>query len=228
LCQEAIAGGWRHVKIKVGRDIQEDIRRAAIVREEIGWDRKLMVDANQAWDVNEAVANMRTLSKFDPWWIEEPTSPDDVLGHATIARAIAPIGVATGEQCQNRVIFKQLFQTNAIQFCQVDPCRLGGVNEVLSVLLMAAKYGVPVCPHAGALGLREYAQHYAFFDYICVSASLENRILEYVDQLREHFTDPAVIRNGRYMPPCAPGFSITMKPESLNEYEFPDGPAWRV
>ena len=193
LCREAVAEGWFFFKIKVGADVEDDIRRSAIMREEIGRDRKLMMDANQAWDVNEAITNMKRLAKFDPWWIEEPTSPDDILGHAAIARAIAPIRVATGEQCQNRIIFKQLFQANGIQFCQIDSCRLGGVNEVLAVLLMAAKFGVPICPHAGGVGLCEYVQHLSIFDYICVSASLKNRVLEYVDHLHEHFVDPVSI-----------------------------------
>ncbi len=226
LCREGIAAGWNHFKIKVGRDATDDARRAAIVREEIGANRKLMLDANQVWDVDEAIHSMRALAKFDPWWIEEPTSPDDVLGHATIAHAIAPIGVATGEQCQNRVVFKQLMQANAIRFCQIDACRLGGVNEVIAVLLLAARFGVPVCPHAGGVGLCEYVQHLAIFDYICVSASLEDRIVEYVDHLHEHFMDPVVIRNGRYAPPTAPGYSITMKPESLTRYRYPSGAAW--
>ena len=226
LCREGVADGWSHFKIKVGRDLADDVRRAAIVREEIGPDRKLMMDANQVWDVSEAIAGMKELARFDPWWIEEPTSPDDVLGHATIARAIAPIGVATGEQCQNRVVFKQLMQAGAIRFCQIDSCRLGGVNEVLAVLLLAARFGIPVCPHAGGVGLCEYVQHLAIFDYICVSASLENRIVEYVDHLHEHFLHPVVIRDGRYMPPSAPGYSITMRPESLRTFRYPDGPAW--
>jgi L-fuconate dehydratase len=226
LCREALAEGWSHFKIKVGGDIDDDIRRAAIIREEVGWERKIMMDANQRWDVPEAITNMRRLAEFRPWWIEEPTSPDDVLGHAAIARAIAPIGVATGEQCQNRVIFKQLMQANAIQFCQIDSCRLGGVNEVLAVLLLAAKFGIPVCPHAGGVGLCEYVQHLSLFDYICVSASLDNRIIEYVDHLHEHFLDPVRMRNGRYMPPSQPGYSITMRPESLNMFEFPGGKAW--
>jgi L-fuconate dehydratase len=226
LCRDAIAEGWTHFKIKVGADIDDDIRRCLIIREEIG-DRKLMMDANQRWDIGEAIENMRRLARFDPWWIEEPTSPDDVLGHAAIAKAIAPIGVATGEHCQNRVLFKQLLQANAISFCQIDSCRLGGVNEILSVLLMAKKFGVPVCPHAGGVGLCEYVQHMSIFDYVCVSASLENRLLEFVDHLHEHFVDPVQMRNGRYMPPQNPGYSITMKPQSLNEYEFPDGSAWR-
>jgi L-fuconate dehydratase len=226
LCREGIAQGWSHFKIKVGRDLRDDVRRAAIIREEIGPHRKLMLDANQIWDVNEAIESMRSLARFDPWWIEEPTSPDDVLGHATIARAIAPIGVATGEHCQNRVLFKQFLQAEAIHFCQIDSCRLGGVNEVLAVLLMAAKFGVPVCPHAGGVGLCEYVQHLAIFDYIAVSASLENRIVEYVDHLHEHFINPVVVRGGRYIPPTAPGYSITMRPASLAEYAFPQGSVW--
>ncbi len=227
LCREALAKGWSHFKMKVGADIEDDMRRSEIIRREIGPQRKLMMDANQRWEVLEAIANMKRLARFDPWWIEEPTSPDDVLGHATIARAIAPIGVATGEQCQNRIIFKQLLQAGAIQFCQIDSCRLGGVNEVLAVLLMAAKFGVPVCPHAGGVGLCEYVQHLSLFDYICVSASLENRVLEYVDHLHEHFLDPVTIKDGRYMPPSVPGYSITMRAESLEEFEFPNGKAWR-
>jgi L-fuconate dehydratase len=169
---------------------------------------------------------MKHLAAFNPWWIEEPTSPDDILGHAAVARAVAPIGVATGEHVQNRIIFKQLFQANAISFCQIDSCRLGGVNEILAVLLMAAKFGVPVCPHAGGVGLCEYVQHLSLFDYIYVSASLENRVLEYVDHLHEHFLYPVVIRNGHYMPPADAGYSITMRPESLDEYEFPVGKTW--
>jgi L-fuconate dehydratase len=226
LCREAIAEGWTHFKLKVGADLQQDLRRAQIIREEIGPERKLMMDANQVWGVGEAIEHMGQLAAFNPWWIEEPTSPDDVLGHATIARAIAPIGVATGEHVQNRIIFKQLLQTNAIRFCQIDACRLGGVNEVLAVLLMAAKFGVPVCPHAGGVGLCEYVQHLSIFDYVCVGASLENRVLEYVDHLHEHFLEPVVITNGRYMPPTMPGYSITMKPESLQQFAFPQGAAW--
>ncbi|HYP06993.1 MAG TPA: L-fuconate dehydratase [Bryobacteraceae bacterium] len=226
LCRDALAEGWTHFKIKVGADLEDDIRRCSIIREEIG-QRKLMMDANQRWDVGEAIANMRRLARFDPWWIEEPTSPDDVLGHAEIARAITPIGVATGEHCQNRVLFKQLLQANAISFCQIDSCRLGGVNEIVSVLLMAKKFGVPVCPHAGGVGLCEYVQHLSIFDYVCVSASLESRLLEFVDHLHEHFVDPVRMKNGRYMPPEAPGYSITMKPASLDAHEFPGGSAWR-
>lgn len=226
LCREAVRQNWSHFKMKVGANIEDDVRRASLIREEIGPNRKLMMDANQRWNIDEAVANIQRLSEFDPWWIEEPTSPDDVLGHATIAQSIAPIGVATGEHCQNRVMFKQLFQTEAISFCQIDSCRLGGVNEVLAVLLMAAKFKVPVCPHAGGVGLCEYVQHLSIFDYICISASLENRVLEYVDHLHEHFVDPVVIKNGRYMPPTQPGYSITMHDESLDTFEFPTGEAW--
>jgi L-fuconate dehydratase len=226
LCREGVARGWSHFKIKVGRDLEDDVRRAALVRQEIGPDRKLMVDANQVWDVDQAIAWMRELARFDPWWIEEPTSPDDVLGHAAIAKAVAPIGVATGEQCQNRVVFKQLMQAGAIKFCQVDSCRLGGVNEVLAVLLLAAKFGIPVCPHAGGVGLCEYVQHLAMFDYIAVSASLQDRVVEYVDHLHEHFVHPVVVKNGRYLAPTAPGYSIEMKPESRAQYAYPNGPAW--
>ncbi|MDX6379673.1 MAG: L-fuconate dehydratase [Rubrobacteraceae bacterium] len=226
LCREAIEAGWTHFKMKVGSNIEDDARRAALIREEIGPNRKLMMDANQVWDVGQAIENMERLKEFDPWWIEEPTSPDDVLGHTTIARAVSPIGVATGEHCQNRIVFKQFLQADAISFCQIDSCRLGGVNEVLSVLLMARKFGVPVCPHAGGVGLCEYVQHLSIFDYVCVSASLENRILEYVDHLHEHFLDPVNVRNGRYMPPAVPGYSIEMKPKSLDEFEFPTGSSW--
>jgi L-fuconate dehydratase len=220
LAREGVAAGWTHFKQKVGGDIETDIRRARILREEIGWDRKLMMDANQVWDVDEAVRNMRRLAEFSPWWIEEPTSPDDILGHAAIRKAITPIGIATGEHCHNRVMFKQLLQAKAIDFCQIDSARLGGLNEVIVVLLMAAKFGVPVCPHAGGVGLCEYVQHISLFDYICVSGSLENRATEYVDHLHQHFVDPVVIRNGRYMPPHTSGYSITMFPETLAKFEF--------
>jgi L-fuconate dehydratase len=227
LVREALASGWTHFKMKVGRDLEEDVRRAELIREEIGWERKLMMDANQVWDVPTAIDRMKALARFDPLWIEEPTNPDDILGHAAIARAIAPIAVATGEHCHNRIMFKQFFQANALSYCQIDSCRLGGVNEVLAVLLMAAKFKVPVCPHAGGVGLCEYVQHLSIFDYISVSASLEGRRLEYVDHLHEHFIDPVVIRDGHYLPPVAPGYSITMKPESLAKYSYPDGEAWR-
>lgn len=226
LAREGVAASWTHFKQKVGADIEADIRRARILREEIGWERKLMMDANQVWNIDQAISSMHRLAGFKPWWIEEPTSPDDILGHAAIRKRIAPIGVATGEQCHNRVMFKQLLQAEAIDFCQIDNARLGGLNEVIIVLLMAAKFGVPVCPHAGGVGLCEYAQHVSLFDYICVSASLKDRVLEYVDHLHEHFVDPVVIRDGRYMPPQNAGYSITMRPETLQRFEFPAGPAW--
>jgi L-fuconate dehydratase len=227
LCRQAIAQGWTAFKMKVGPNLQDNIRRAELMREEIGPERRLMMDANQCWDVGEAIRQMQDLARFQPWWIEEPTSPDDVLGHATIARAVAPIGVATGEVCQNRVLFKQFLQADAIRFLQVDSCRMGGVNEVLAVLLMAAKFGVPVCPHAGGVGLCEYVQHISIFDYIAVSGSLKDRVCEYVDHLHEHFVDPCIVRNARYMPPTRPGYSITIKPESLDAYEFPAGRVWQ-
>ncbi len=227
LCRDLSARGWTHFKIKVGRDLQDDIRRCRIIREEIGWDRRLMMDANQVWDVSQAIAWMKQLAEFKPWFIEEPTSPDDVLGHAAIAKAIAPIQVATGEHCQNRVLFKQFLQAGAIGVLQIDSCRVGGVNEILSVLLMAAKFDIPVCPHAGGVGLCEYVQHLALFDYIAISGSLENRLCEYADHLHEHFVNPLVMQHGHYMPPTAPGYSITMKPESLAEFAFPSGAAWR-
>jgi L-fuconate dehydratase len=227
LCRQAVAEGWTHIKMKVGVNVEADVRRAALIREEIGPGRTLMVDANQVWDVGEAIAYMRHLAPFRPLWIEEPTSPDDILGHAAITRAVAPIGVATGEHVHNRIMFKQLLQANAISFCQIDACRLGGVNECLAVILMAAKFGVPVCPHAGGVGLCEYVQHLSLWDYISVSASLEHRVLEYVDHLHEHFLDPVIIKNARYMPPTRPGYSIEMKPESLATYEYPHGPTWQ-
>ena len=226
LAQEGVAAGWTHFKQKVGANLNEDIRRAEILREEIGWDRKLMMDANQVWDVDQAIEWMRRMAKFNPWWIEEPTSPDDVLGHARVRKELAPIGVATGEHCQNRVMFKQLLQAQAIDFCQIDSARLGGLNEVIVVLLLAAKFGVPVCPHAGGVGLCEYVQHISLFDYICVSGSLENRVLEYVDHLHEHFLHPVVIRNGRYLAPTAAGYTIDLRPESLERFRYPDGAAW--
>ncbi|HEV8133325.1 MAG TPA: L-fuconate dehydratase [Pyrinomonadaceae bacterium] len=227
LVRQGIERGWTHFKMKVGRNLKDDLRRARLIRDEIGWDRKLMMDANQVWEVSEAIRYMKELAQFRPYWIEEPTSPDDVLGHARIARAIEPIGVATGEHCQNRVMFKQLMQAGAISFCQIDSCRLGGVNEVIAVLLMAAKFGVPVCPHAGGVGLCEYVQHLSIFDYIAVSACLDRRIVEYVDHLHEHFVTPVVMNGDRYMPPMEPGYSIEMKAESLARYEYPNGEAWK-
>jgi L-fuconate dehydratase len=227
LCREAVAEGWTHVKMKVGRDAAANQRRAALMREEIGRDRRLSMDANQCWDVPEAIEHMKTLARFDPWWIEEPTSPDDVLGHAAIAKAIAPVKVATGEMCQNRVVFKQLMQAGALGYCQIDSCRVGGVNEVLAILLLAAKFGVPVCPHAGGVGLCEYVQHLAIFDYIALNPSLTDRYCEYVDHLHEHFVHPVRIASARYQAPLDAGYSIEMKPESLAAYEFPTGSAWK-
>lgn len=227
LCKEAVAEGWKHIKMKVGGNLEEDMRRATIIREEIGEDLKLMMDANQKWDVGEAIANIKELSKFNLYWFEEPTSPDDVLGHKAIADAIRPIKVATGEHCQNRVMFKQLLQADAIDVCQIDSCRVGGVNELLAIMLMAAKFGVPVCPHAGGVGLCEYVQHLSMFDYIAISGSLEERIIEYVDHLHEHFYDPVVIKDGAYMPPSMPGYSIEMKAESISDHEYPNGKVWQ-
>ncbi len=228
LCREALAEGWTRFKVKVGADVDDDRRRARIVREEIGPDRMMAVDANQRWDVPEAIAWMSALAEFDPYWIEEPTSPDDILGHATIARAVAPILVATGEHVHNRVMFKQLLQAEAISVCQIDAARLGGVNEVLAVLLLADRFGVPVCPHAGGVGLCELVQHLAVVDYIAISGSLDGRMVEYVDHLHEHFVDPVVIRDARYVVPTRPGYSAEMRPSSLANFRFPDGDEWRA
>ncbi len=227
LAQSAVDAGFEHFKLKVGADPRDDLRRARLLRRIIGPERRLMLDANQVWGVDEAIAGVRALAECRPWWIEEPTSPDDVLGHRRIREAVAPIGVATGEHVQNRVMFKQLLQLEAIDFCQVDSCRLGGVNEVLAVLLLAARYGVPVCPHAGGVGLCEYVQHISIFDFICVGASLKNRVCEFVDHLHEHFVHPVRVTGGRYQAPLAPGYSAQMRPESLAAYAYPNGSAWR-
>jgi L-fuconate dehydratase len=226
LVRASVAEGFTHVKMKVGADIEADIRRAGLIRRELGVDGRLMMDANQVWGVDEAIAAMANLGAFDPWWIEEPTSPDDILGHARIRREIAPIRVATGEHVQNRIVFKQLFQAEAIDVCQLDACRVGGVNETIAVLLLAAKYGIPVCPHAGGVGLCEYVQHLALFDYVAVSGSLDQRMVEWVDHLHEHFVSPATVHNGRYVAPTAPGYSVEMLPASLERYAFPFGVAW--
>ena len=228
LARQALAAGFTHLKLKVGGDPASDLRRARIVREAIGPDRRLMLDANQVWGVDQAIEAAHKLAEVNPWWLEEPTSPDDILGLQRIREAIAPIGIATGEHVHNRVMFKQLLQAGAIDFCQIDSCRLGGVNEVLAVLLLASKFGVPVCPHAGGVGLCEYVQHLAIFDYIAVGASLENRVCEYVDHLHEHFVDPVRVLGGRYRAPSKPGYSAEMKAESLSTYEFPLGSAWEV
>lgn len=226
LSREALSQGWTEFKMKVGRSVDDDLRRAAIIREEIGPDGILMMDANQVWDVDEAIRYMEPLARFHPLWIEEPTNPDDVLGHARIARAVAPVGVATGEHCHNRVMFKQLLQANAIRFCQIDSCRLGGVNEVIAVLLLAAKFGVPVCPHAGGVGLCEHVQHISLFDYVSVSGTMEDRRVEYVDHLHQHFEDPVRVRNGRYLAPERAGYSIAIKKSSRDRFTYPDGAAW--
>jgi len=220
LCQEAVNAGFDHIKLKVGRDLDDDIRRLTIARETIGPERRLMIDANQVWEVGQAIDWVKRLNFANPWFIEEPTSPDDVEGHRRIREAVAPTRVATGEMCQNRILFKQFIMGGAIDVVQIDACRLGGLNEVLAVLLMAAKYGLPVCPHAGGVGLCEYVQHISMIDYLCVSGTMEDRIVEYVDHLHEHFENPCVIRGAAYMPPDAPGFSIAMKPASLERYQY--------
>ncbi|MCY1666894.1 L-fuconate dehydratase [Rhizobium sp. SL86] len=220
LAQEAVDQGFNHIKMKVGRDLEDDIRRLTIAREVIGPDRYLMVDANQVWEVGQAIEWMKALAFCKPFFIEEPTSPDDVAGHRKIREAIAPIKVATGEMCQNRIMFKQFITEGAIDIVQIDSCRMGGLNEVLAVLLLAAKYGKPVWPHAGGVGLCEYVQHLSMIDYIAVSGTKDGRVIEYVDHLHEHFLDPCRIENAAYMPPTRPGFSIEMKPESIATYTF--------
>ena len=226
LTAEALAGGFEQVKLKVGASLDDDVRRCGIAREVMGRGPRLCIDANQAWDVPTAIAWTRALADFDITWIEEPTSPDDVVGHAAIARAVAPIGVATGEHAQNRVIFKQLLQLGAISYCQIDACRLAGVNEVLAVLLLAAKSGVPVCPHAGGVGLCELVQHLAAFDYVALGGELDDRVVEYVDHLHEHFVDPCVVERARYQVPARPGYSAEMRRESIARHLFPHGPVW--
>jgi L-fuconate dehydratase len=226
LCKEAVEAGFRQIKLKVGADLSDDLRRIRVAREVCGPDIRIAVDANQRWDVQQAIDWVRALAPYEPWWVEEPTSPDDVLGHATIARAIAPIKVATGEHVQNRVIFKQMLQANALSYLQLDAARVAGVNENVAILLLAAKFGVPVCPHAGGVGLCELVQHLSMFDYVSVSGALDDRVIEYVDHLHEHFVDPVVIRDGRYVAPSAPGFSATMRPETLVAYAYPHGPMW--
>lgn len=226
LCQEAVDAGYRHVKLKVGANLDDDIRRCRIAREVLGDDANLMIDANQVWDVPEAIEWVNALAEFKPLWIEEPTSPDDILGHAAVRRAVAPIGVATGEHGMNRVLFKQMFQAEAIDFCQLDSARLASINEILSVYLMAKKFGVPVCPHAGGVGLCELVQHLSIFDYVAVSGSLEGRVTEYVDHLHEHFVDPCIVENGAYRLPTLPGYSAEMHEASLAEFAFPAGSYW--
>jgi L-fuconate dehydratase len=226
LCREALAAGWTHFKVKVGGPPDDDARRVGLVRREIGPANRLMIDANQRWEVAEAIERVKALAKYDIWWMEEPTFPDDVLGHATIARGIAPVRVATGEHCANRVLFKQLLQANAIGVCQIDSCRLGGVNENLAVMLMAAKFGVPVCPHAGGVGLCELVQHLSMFDFLAITGTLQDRVIEYVDHLHEHFVDPVTIRRAHYLPPMRPGYSTEIVPESRVAYRYPTGVVW--
>ncbi|MCQ1852770.1 L-fuconate dehydratase [Neorhizobium galegae] len=220
LCRQAVDAGFNHVKMKVGRDLEDDIRRLTIAREVIGPDRYLMIDANQVWEVGQAIDWVNKLAFAKPFFIEEPTSPDDIAGHRKIRQAIGPVKVATGEMCQNRIMFKQFIAEGAIDIVQIDSCRMGGLNEVLAVLLVAAKYGLPVWPHAGGVGLCEYVQHLSMIDYIAVSGTKEGRVIEYVDHLHEHFVEPCIIENAAYMPPVRPGFSIEMKPQSIADYTF--------
>jgi L-fuconate dehydratase len=226
LAKQALAEGWTHFKLKVGGDPADDLRRGHILREEIGWTNKLMLDANQKWGVLEAIERTRQLAELKPYWMEEPTSPDDILGHARIRRELPQVRIATGEHSHNRVMFKQLLQAQAIDVLQLDSCRVAGVNENLAILLLAAKFNIPVCPHAGGVGLCEYVQHLAAFDFLSVSASLDNRVIEFVDHLHEHFLTPVQIRNGRYLLPTAPGYSIQIREESLTRFAYPTGEAW--
>ena len=226
LCQEALEQGFKHIKLKVGESLERDKKRLTLARSVIGDDVKLMIDANQIWEVDQAIDWVSELASFDLWFVEEPTCPDDVFGHKKIRDKLKGIRVATGEHCQNRVMFKQLISNDAIDVVQIDSCRLCSINEILSVYMLAAKYGKPVCPHAGGIGLCEYVQHLSMIDYVRISASLTNRVIEYVEYLHEHFEDPCIIRNGSYMPPMSPGFSIKMFPESIEHYKFPTGKAW--
>ncbi len=227
LCREAMAEGWQAIKMKVGGNLEDDKRRASIIREEIGPNVKFMMDANQKWDVDEAIENIHLLSEFDIWWFEEPTNPDDIIGHAAIANEIRPIKVATGEHCHNRVMFKQLLQAKAIEICQIDSCRLGGINEILAVILMSAKFNVPICPHGGGVGLCEYVQHLSMFDFIAVTGSMDGKVIEYVDHLHEHFKHPVIVKNGNYFPPLAAGYSAEMHPSSLENYDYNCGKIWQ-
>ena len=220
-CRDLKARGWSHFKIKVGRDLDDDLRRSSVLRDEMGPDARMMIDANQVWDVPQAIRWIGELARFEPWFVEEPTHPDDILGHAAIARAIAPLRVATGEMCHNRIMFKQFMQAGAMQVCQLDTCRLGGVTEVLAVLLLAARFGVPVCPHAGGVGLCEYVQHASMIDFVCVAGTHEGRVAEYSDHLHEHLHDPVVMRAGSYMPPEMPGYGVRFTDAALDGYSFP-------
>jgi L-fuconate dehydratase len=226
LSREAVADGFSQIKLKVGASVDDDVRRMRVAREAVGDGIRIAVDANQRWDVEPAIDWMRQLAPYDPYWIEEPTSPDDILGHAAVRRAVTPIKVATGEHIANRVVFKQLLQAGAVDIVQIDSARVGGVNENIAILLLAAKFGVPVCPHAGGVGLCEMVQHLSMFDYVAVSGTLQDRVIEYVDHLHEHFVDPVRIADGHYVAPLAPGLSAQMHPASLKEYAYPDGPVW--
>jgi L-fuconate dehydratase len=226
LARQAVADGFGQIKLKVGRDIDDDRRRLTIARRAVGGGIRLAVDANQCWDVAEAVSWVDALQDFDLWWVEEPTSPDDILGHRAIREAIAPVKVATGEHVQNRVIVKQLLQAGAVDILQLDATRVGGVNENIAILLLAAKFGVPVCPHAGGVGLCELVQHLAMFDAVAVGGDCPDRVVEFADHLHEHFVTPAVVRGGAYVAPTAPGFSAEMLHQTLAHYRFPDGPQW--
>ncbi|AYY15616.1 fuconate dehydratase [Actinobacteria bacterium YIM 96077] len=226
-CEDAVNQGFSQIKLKVGGDLEQDRRRLELARSTCGPAIRIAVDANQRWDVPTAIRWINALAPYEPWWIEEPTSPDDVLGHAAIAEAIAPIRVATGEHVPNRIVFKQLLQAGAVSFVQIDAARVAGVNENIAILLLAAKFGIPVCPHAGGVGLCELVQHLAMFDYVAVSAELDDRVIEYVDHLHEHFVDPVVVRGGHYLAPTMPGFSAAMKPETITAYTYPDGSAWQ-
>jgi L-fuconate dehydratase len=220
LCLEAKAKGFEYVKLKVGKNLKDDMRRLDIARTTLGSDIKIMIDANQVWEVDQAIKWMKCLAEFNPYFIEEPTSPDDIIGHKKIKEAIYPIKVATGEAVQNRIIFKQLISENAIDIVQVDACRMGGLNEVLAVQLMAAKNNLPVWPHAGGVGLCEYSQHLAMIDYLCVSGRKNEQVIEYVDHLHEHFLNPCIIKNAAYMLPKESGFSVEMKPDTLKKHLF--------
>jgi len=228
LARQAVADGFRAIKIKVGLNLDDDIRRCRIARQAVGPDIALAVDANQRWDVGIAITWLRQLEPFNVAWVEEPTSPDDVLAHATIRSSVAPMPISTGEHTHNRVMFKQLFQAKAVDLIQIDAARVGGVNENLAILLMAAKFGVRVFPHAGGVGLCELVQHLAMADYVTISGSMEDRAIEFVDHLHEHFVEPIRVRNGRYLAPSAPGFSAEMHRQSIERHLFPDGEVWRA
>ncbi|MFF2995111.1 L-fuconate dehydratase [Streptomyces sp. NPDC057950] len=226
LAAEAVAGGFTQIKLKVGADLTDDVRRCRVARSVVGPGIRIAIDANQRWNVDEAIDWTRALAEFEPYWIEEPTSPDDVLGHAAVRKAVAPVKVATGEHVQNRIVFKQLLQAGAVDILQIDAARVAGVNENLAILLLAAKFGVPVCPHAGGVGLCELVQHLSMFDFVALSGTTDDRVIEYVDHLHDHFLDPVVIRQGHYTAPTAPGFSATMRPESIAEFTYPGGTFW--